>query len=288
MTQRVLVAGATGAVGSLVVKQLAERGIAVRVLCRQGAQAQKLKHYTSDVVLGDALLDGSLRNACDGVSAVISCLGATVGLKSPEKRSFRQVDPVANGHLLHEAERAGTSRFVYLSVFIEPGYAHTDYILAHEEFVTRLRASKVSSGVVRPTGIFTALTELVEMAKKGLAIVIGDGQARSNPIHPEDVAAACIRALEPGIDELPVGGPQVLTRAEVSLLAAQAVGKTVALRHIPPWTMLAASACTKPFNRRLGELLEFGTRVATTNAVAPAVGTRTIEEFFNAHAQTLE
>lgn len=284
MTQTVLVAGASGAVGGQVVKQLAQSGTKVRVLCRQRAQAEALSRYTTDAFLGDALVEGQLLKACDGVDAVISCLGASVGLRAKEKASYRKVDPVANGHLLAEAERAGVSRFVYLSVFITDGYAQTDYVVAHEEFVKRLRASKISSTVVRPTGIFTALTELVAMAKQGRAMVIGDGQARSNPIHPDDVAAACVRALAPGNDEMAVGGPEVLTRAEVSLLAAKAAGVTVKLRHVPAWTMLAAAACTKPFNRRLGELLEFGTRVATTDAIAPQVGTKTILEFFKAHA----
>lgn len=279
---RVLVAGATGSVGSRVVQRLVDRGHFVRALSRDPVRAQALA--VSERVTLDATSPAEIDRALDGIDIVVSCLGANVSLRPRERRSYSALDPVANGNLLDAALRAGSKRFVYLGVHTAEGYDHTRYCLAHERFVERLRASPIASTVVRPTGIFTALDDLVAMAGFGVGSVIGDGTAKTNPIHPDDVADALVESLEEGPSDRPIGGPEVLTRNEILGLAFEARGRPLRALHLPPGLFRLHAALLAPIHPRLSELLEFATAVSTHDAVAERYGSRRLGDWFGALA----
>ena len=71
----VLVAGATGSIGSLVVKEALHRGHAVRALVRNADKAGELPRETQ-VVLGDVTRPDTLPGAVDGVDAIVFALGS--------------------------------------------------------------------------------------------------------------------------------------------------------------------------------------------------------------------
>jgi nucleoside-diphosphate-sugar epimerase len=77
----VLVAGATGGVGQLVVAKLAERGFKVRALTRDAAKARRLFGESSDVIPVEMdLRDEAQVNTSglfDGCLALVACLGTT-------------------------------------------------------------------------------------------------------------------------------------------------------------------------------------------------------------------
>ena len=79
---KILVLGATGATGRLIVSQALARGYDVTVLVRSAEKASDLKE--TKVIVGDARDEIVLRQAVKGRDAVVSALGTSV---SP----FRQV-----------------------------------------------------------------------------------------------------------------------------------------------------------------------------------------------------
>lgn len=279
---KILVAGASGLVGREVVALLRRRGHAVRTLSRTQANAEALRALTDDVRLADATDATTLSGVCDGVDVVFSAVGAAVAMRHADRRGFRELDLAANVNLLAEAQRAGVRRFVYVAAHVEPAYRDTAYVQAHEEVVRALRESGLSFAVVRPTGIFGALSDFVTMAARGRVPLVGDGAARTNPVHQADVAEACVRAIEsddPALD-LPVGGPDVLSRKEIALLAFDAVGKRPRLLRAPALLLRIAAWLIGLVDRRRGQLFEFVTAVSITDCVAPAVGTRRLADFF--------
>ena len=277
---RVLVAGATGAVGARVTRMLIDQGCFVRTLSRDVGRAAALR--ASEVVIADAMDRASLHTALEGIDVVVSCLGANVSLRLRERRSYSALDPVANGNVLEAARAAGSKRFVYVGVHTAPGYDTTRYCVAHERFVERLRAADVSSTVVRPTGIFTALDDLLVMARFGMGSIVGDGTARTNPIHPDDVARAVVASLHEGPRDLAIGGPDVLTRAEVLKTAFDALGKRMRAVHVPPWVFRVQSALLGPVHPRLAELFEFVAAVSTHDGIAPVYGQKRLADWFAA------
>ncbi|MDC0748130.1 SDR family oxidoreductase [Polyangium mundeleinium] len=282
---RVLLAGATGAVGSEVLRLLRERGHFVRTFSRNAKNAEKIRPLASEVVLGDATRADSLNEALAGINVVVSCLGANVALGTAERRSFRDVDLVAHENLLAAARRASATRFVYLSAHPGPGYDHTRYMRAHLDTEDMLRASGLSCTFVRPTGIYSALGDLIDMARWGVGSVAGDGTAKANPVHPVCVAEVMASVTEDGPEIVTVGGPEIMTREEIMRLAFEVVGKEPRIMHVPPGVFRFGSAMLRLLHPRLSDMLEFVAAVTTSDSVAEARGTRPLRPWFEALAR---
>lgn len=283
---KVLVAGASGVVGSHVVELLKQRGHHVRTLSKDPGRAARLRLVADEVRLGDATDPSAVAGVCDDVEVVVSALGAPVSPSGAGQRSFAEVDVKANLNLIAVARRAGVRRFVYVGVYTEPVYAKTAYVTAHASVEDALRGSGLEHGFVRTTGIFGALVELLPMARKGPVPMIGDGSAATNPVHELDVAEAVLRAVEaPGPIELELGGPETLTRRQIAEAAFTALALPPRFIPLPVWLMRAIAWFYGLFNRRMGELLRFVILVSTHRSVAPALGKRRLLDYFHTHAK---
>jgi uncharacterized protein YbjT (DUF2867 family) len=276
--ERVLVAGASGQLGRHVVSELRRRGYRVRALSRR---PERLTGLVDEAVRGDLLDPASLAAACDGVDVVFSCAGASMDLNDlRDRRGPLEVDWGGNRNLLAAARAAGVRRFAYVSVYGGGAMRHLAYADAHERFVDELAGSGVDHTVIRPTGFFSFFGEMVKMAQRGRGIVIGSGEARTNPIHEADLARVCADALAGGAREVPAGGPETLTRAEIVHTAFRALGRAPKLTRVPPGLFRAAAVVARPLNPRLAALLAFGAEVSQVDCVAPAHGTQRLEDYF--------
>ncbi len=125
-----------------------------------------MRLIADEVRLADATDPSAVAGVCDDVEIVVSALGAPVSPSGVGRRSFAEVDVRANLNLLAEARTAGTRRFVYVGVYTEPVCAQTAYVGAHARVEEALRSSGLEHGLVRTTGIFGALVELLPMARR--------------------------------------------------------------------------------------------------------------------------
>ena len=281
MSRTILVAGASGALGSHVVRALAARGWRVRAMARQPSRLQHLGAALTEEHTADALDPRTLRGACDGVDAVFSCIGASVRFSlSGGWRSYITVDTPANLHLLAAAMDAGVQRFVYVSTHHTPALATLGYVRAHEAVVEALRASTLDWAVVRPTGLFSALDTLLDLARRGPLPEFRDGSARSNPIADTDLADLCAAAVDGSPREQSVGGPEVLTRHAMGELAFAAVGRKAVFVPTHPALARAGSMLLRPMHPRMSHLAAFVAAVSTQDVIAPAVGTLRLDDYF--------
>jgi uncharacterized protein YbjT (DUF2867 family) len=255
-----LVAGATGYLGGFVVRELKRRGHFVRALARSPQKLEYLQGSVDEVVKGDVTRPETLDAACRDIDVVFSSVGIT---RQRDGLTFRDVDFHGNLNLLAAACRV-------------------DIVAAHEDFVDVLEVSGIDHAVVRPTGFFSDMGQILEMARKGRVWLIGSGENRVNPIHGADLASACVDAIEGDRSEVDVGGPQTMPWSEVAALAFEAVEKPVRISRIPGWLMWCVVSLVRVFNRHQGELLAFFTTMATTDVVAPATGTRTLGAHYRA------
>ncbi|HWQ35037.1 MAG TPA: SDR family oxidoreductase [Blastocatellia bacterium] len=274
---KILVAGASGRLGSEILDELKERDCCTRALVRHSA----LRAEADEIVTGDARAAAALRGACDGVDVVISAMGASLrpGL-TKDRATYRDVAYAANKNLLDEALRAGVRKFIYVSLFGAERLKGVAYADAHEELVRALRASRIDYTVLRPTGFFYVNGEILKLAQRGVGVVIGDGRARTNPVHERDVARACVEAIETNVRERTVGGPEIFTRREIVELAFKCLGRPPKVMSISPGAMKTLIRPVRWVDERLYEFLTFGLAVTTTDLVAPPSGCRKLAAYF--------
>jgi uncharacterized protein YbjT (DUF2867 family) len=279
-----LVAGASGQLGTEVVRELNARGYQMRALSRS---PEKVKgNY--EVVKGDLTDPSSLSGVCDGIDVVLSCAGASMDINNfKDKLDFYAVDHRGNCNLLAEARRAGVGRFVYVSLAHANELRQTAYADSHERFVDELKSSGVLYCVVRPTGFYCFLVELLKFAKKGRGIVIGSGKCRTNPVHERDVARACIDAIEGDLNELCVGGPDTMTREELTRLSFEVLGTKPSIMHFSPGLFRTMILPLRLINRRMHSLMHFGVEVTQIDVIAPVYGRERLRDYFEKAAREL-
>jgi 2-alkyl-3-oxoalkanoate reductase len=109
---RVLITGASGFVGSAVVRAgLSHTGLRLRLATRSGAPAGPPCSASVEQVQIDLTDSGSIRGVCSGVDAVVHC-ASHIG---SDQVACEQVNVWGTRALLAEARRAEVDRIVYLS-----------------------------------------------------------------------------------------------------------------------------------------------------------------------------
>jgi dihydroflavonol-4-reductase len=111
---RTLVTGATGFVGSAVLRQLLEAGHKVRALVRPGSDRRNLAELDVEIVEGDLQHPESLRRAVAGCDALFH-VAADYRLWIPDPPALYRVNVEGTRELLLAAMDAGIRRMVYTS-----------------------------------------------------------------------------------------------------------------------------------------------------------------------------
>ncbi len=281
----VLVAGATGSLGRHVTSLLRTRGSRVRILSRRDRPEETARDGGIECFRGDALAPATLAGSCDGVDAVVSCLGASLDMYAWRDRlSYSRVDAEGNLALVEAARAAGVPLFGYVSVFASGPIEQTAYVRAHRAVELGLAAARMDARIVRPTGFFGFLDELLRMAGRGVVPLIGDGSARTNPIDEAELAGFVVDSLTGSERVVEAGGPDVLSRAEIGALAAEAIGRKVRVVRSSAASWLAGSRMLRRIQPRLSELLEFAAVVSTNDGIAPRLGRRRLADHFRGQA----
>lgn len=277
---RVLLAGATGYLGSYILRELLSKGYKTRVLVRKEEKLPPSVRQSErmEVVKGSVTDLDSIKGCCRNVETVISTVGIT---DQKEGFTYQDVDHRGNLHLLEEAEREGVRKFVYASVLNGERLTHLKICEAKEAFVQALKKADLNHCVIRPNGYFSDMGEFYRMAKKGRIYLFGNGQQRMNPIHGADLAELCVGAIKSDEKEIRVGGPQILTQQQIAETAFSVLGKQASITRIPDWIRRTLLFLLRTFtsSKTYGPI-EFFMTVLSMDMVAPEYGERTLEAYF--------
>jgi uncharacterized protein YbjT (DUF2867 family) len=230
----IVVAGGTGTLGTRLIPRLAGAGLAVRVLTRDPARAQRLAGLGVEVIRGDVRDPASIGGALRGARTVVS---AVHGFAGPGGVSPVSVDRAGNANLIDAAARAGAA-FVLVSVVgASPGHPIGLFRAKHAAEET-LRASGLSWTVVRATAFMQTWATIMSQSLQasGKVLVFGRGDNPVNFVSAADVAALTALAVtDPGLrgQVLELGGPDNLTFNQLAALVQETTGRRGTVRHIP-------------------------------------------------------
>ncbi len=190
---RVLVVGATGQTGRLVVQELQRHGFAVRAFARDADKASRILGDEIEIVTGDVKDPASLPPAMAGMDAVISAIGArsATGPDRPEKVDYEGVRNLAQA-----AAAAGIRHFVLVSSM---GVTHEDHplnkmfgdvLIWKARGEQALRDSGVPYTIIRPGGLVN------EPGGRGRVVAVqGDPRLGRAVLPRADLATVCVAAL---------------------------------------------------------------------------------------------
>lgn len=247
----ILVTGATGFVGSAIVRKLRARGEKVRVLVRGGSDRANLAGQEVDYATGDLLDPHSLAQAARGAAAVYH-VAADYRLWSSDDRAIYDVNVNGTENVLRAAAEAGAERIVYTSSVCTLGLTRNG-VPANEETPVSISAMV---GAYK-TSKFLAENVARDWATRGAPVIIvnpstpiGPGDVKPTPtgrmirdamlgrmpafvdtglnfVHVDDVAEGHILAHDRGRvgERYVLGGSNLSLRAMLELIA-QLMGRT--------------------------------------------------------------
>jgi len=252
----ILVTGATGFVGSHLVKRLRKEGLKVRAVTRTPAKAQSLADLGAEVVPGEIDDPASLEAAAQGCDRVIHLVGI---IQEGRGFTFRSVHVEGTRNVLDAAKKAGIGHFVYQSAVGSREGAKSQYHRTKWEAENLVRASGIPYTILRPSLIYGPgdlfTIRISEMIKVSPVLpVIGTGRSKIQPIFIDDVVE-CIRKIvtsDSFLNEIyEIGGPEQITYEAVTKAIAAAMGVDRPVVHMPLFfmrtmAMVAETVLSKP------------------------------------------
>ena len=233
----ILLTGATGTVGSALLRRLTAADEPVRCLVRDPRRLGS-ERVRVQIALGDLAQPASFRNALRGVTRVVH-LAASI--RDQPGASIEELNGVATMRLLRAAEQADVERFVFFSALGASEISRARFFRAKALAERAVEASPLDTTVVAPSIVYAPgdpwLTLLGRFSYLPAMPVAGSGKARYQPIWAEDVAAAVTAILaEPaGADRerIELAGPETLTYNQIARIALRALGRPRRLAHVP-------------------------------------------------------
>ncbi len=222
---RVLLAGASGAVGTPLTRQLIAAGHQVVGITRSQANAERLRNASAEAVVADVMDRENLLSAvrdvrADAVMHQLTALGTRKVRQAMQGTNTLRTTGTA--HLLAAARAVGAHRFVTQSIVFGYGYRdHGPHVITEDDpfaepvsgrfgpVIAAIRSTEEQvfsademEGIALRYGAFYGQDSftrmIINLVRKRRLPVPSSGGGFANFIYLEDAAAATVAALEKG------------------------------------------------------------------------------------------
>jgi nucleoside-diphosphate-sugar epimerase len=275
------ITGGTGFLGRRIVALAADAGHRVTVLCRDPRAAQAAAAHAPAVARGGAAARGSVRwarfeleRAAAGVDALAAepphALIHAAAIIRGTMQELRACNVEATAAIVGALSRwPRPPRLVLVSSFSAEDLPASHYSESKRAAETLLRESALPWVVVRPTLIYGAgdggaTAALVGELREGTMWLPRGGRALIQPVHVDDVAAACLAAAErpQAVGRTyRLGGPEPVSVADFRGAVRDATGGRAEIRELPLGLLsLAATALSLVGRRGPAEAAAFHAR----------------------------
>lgn len=262
---RVFLTGATGFVGSHVLRELVTAGYAVRALARERHHPERsaatAQSKDVDWIAGDLRRTGDFARALDGCRYLIHC-AALYSFAPKDRKHLHAVNVKGTAGLMLAAHIAGVERAVLTSSSATLTHAHRGYHRSKLEQERAAFASRLPVIALLPTAPVgpgdskpTPTGKLIVDFMAGRIIARAPGAGGLNLVAVEDVARAHVAALTRGnAGERYVIGGENLSMDAIWQMLAEITG-----RRMPAWRAPYAVALGAGYADELRARLTGGT-----------------------------
>jgi len=221
----ILMTGATGTVGSELVKQLQASGAKARALVRNRAKAASLEGAGFEVVEGDLTKPETLDVALQGVERVFL-------LSSPGPQMV-----AAEGNFVEAAKRAGVKHVVKLSAIGADADSKLIFGWWHGQIEKQLEESGMTYTHLRPNSFMQNFLGFAPTIKAHDAFYAPMKDGLSSVVDARDIAAVAKAALtEVGHENQTyvITGPEALSYTEMAEKLSGMLGRKISYVDVPP------------------------------------------------------
>lgn len=223
-TDTILITGATGKVGSLLVKDLTEAKASVKALVRTEEKGESLRAQGIEPVIGDFDKPETLLPALAGSKRVFL-------LSAPDERMVER-----ESNFIEAARRAGVAQLVKLSAFGVSEDAQFSLGQWHYQIEQQVKQSGIPFTILRPNGFMQNMFGNARTIREQGVFYAPLGEAKVSIIDARDIARVASIALtneghEGRIYELT--GPEALSYQEVAEKFSAVLGKEVRYIDVP-------------------------------------------------------
>ena len=233
----ILLTGATGNVGTALLRRLTARGERVRCLVRDPRRLGP-ERVRVQIAMGDLADPSSFRNALRGVNTVVHLAAAI--RDQPPRGSIEELNAVATLRLLRSAEKLGVERFLFFSALGARHHSPSRFFRAKALAEEAVLEADLAATVFAPSIIYSPgdpfLTLLGRLSLLPALAVAGKGRATYQPLWADDAAACVVGALEDGGDgrrRFELAGPDELSYDDIARLALRSLRRRRRLLHVP-------------------------------------------------------
>lgn len=236
----ILLTGATGNVGSALLRRLIAERKPVRALVRDPRRLGP-ERVRVQIALGDLSDASSFRHALRGVKTVIH-LAAAIRDQERQGATIEEVNALGTLRLVRAAERAGVEEFIFFSAIGSSLHSHSRFFRTKAQAELGVEESGMRTTIFMPSIIYSPgdpwITLLGRLAMLPVVPIAGSGDARYEPIWSHDVAGAILGLLERnGAGEqhqrFELAGPQRLSYDEIVRVYLDVKQRRRRLVHVP-------------------------------------------------------
>lgn len=238
---RILVVGGTGFVGKHLCRELNDRGHDVAALSRSPGDIDLPAGI--ETVMGDVTAYDSIEGAFEGRDVVVNLVAVSPLFRpSGGNDAHFRVHRDGTENVIRAAEEHGVRRLIQMSALGADPDGETAYIRSKGQAEELVRDSTLEWVIFRPSIVFGDGEEFIpytkQLAPPYLTPLPGGGRTRFQPIWVGDFVGIIADAVESADGShvgsvYEIGGPDVLTLAEVAELAHGADGRPVRVVPIP-------------------------------------------------------
>jgi NADH dehydrogenase len=197
--KKVFLTGATGFVGSEILKKLVEKGYIVKVLVRDEKRL-KVRSENIEIALGDILDAESVLKGISGCDVAINLVG--IIREFPERNvTFENMHFVATKNVVDAAKKAGVSRFIQMSANGTRHDAVSNYHKTKYKAEEYLKSSNLVYTIFRPSLIYGENDSFINMLnnfmkKTPIFSYFGDGGYLMQPVSVTEVADIFVNSID--------------------------------------------------------------------------------------------
>jgi uncharacterized protein YbjT (DUF2867 family) len=237
-TQRIVILGGTGFVGSYLVPRLVEDGHQLTLLSRNRESRRAMAVLPRVAIRSaDVYDDAVLRKQLEGADAVINL----IGILNPQGRdTFQRVYVDLAKRLVDACKATGVSRLHQMSS-LKAGQGLSQYLKTRGEVETLVKASPLNWTIYQPSVIFGdgdgLVTRFAALLRKMPVLPLARATSKLAPTYAGDVAEAIARSVADSKlaarRNFELYGPEVLTLGEIVRAIRNAAGLRTAILPLP-------------------------------------------------------